>query len=189
MSSVKCTECGMINWSTASVCKRCGTTLDVSESAAAPRPALTDSAYPRGRRAHEAKQGETIKPCKYCGKEVALTKWDSWNGFLVQCPHGGGLHGKRWNIRRVLLASFVFNAFSFLFTMRPPRALLALVVFIILAVLANYFLLDSEAIPDLLEIAVAGVLILGPMIINGIVLMVQERDLDDSAPPTQTLRQ
>jgi len=73
---------------------------------------------------------------------------------------------------------------SFLFTMRPPRALLSLVVFTILAVLANYFLLNSEAIPDLLEIAVVSMLVLGPTIINGIVLMVHERARDDSVPPT-----
>ena len=144
------------------------------------RPTLSDSTYPRAHLPQEAKQGETIQPCLHCGKNLALTKWDSWNGFLVQCPHCGGLHGKRWNIRRVLLASFVFNAFSFLFTMRPAKALLALTGFIVFAVVGN-FVIDNETIPDLLEIAGAIIFILGPMLINAIVLIKHERDLDNSA--------
>lgn len=163
--------------------------MEVSSQATVPLAVASDHNYPRGHHPREAKQGEIIKPCLHCGKEVALSRWDSWNGFLVQCPHCGGLHGKRWKIRQVLFASFLFSALSFLFTMRPPRALLLVMGFIILAVLANYLVFDSEAISDLLEVGVAAGLILGPMIVNGIVLMVHERDLDDSAPPTQSLRQ
>jgi hypothetical protein len=151
------------------------------------RPSFAGTRYPRGRLPHDAKQGETIRPCLHCGKELALKKWDSWNGFLVQCPHCGGLHGKRWRIRRVLFASFLFNAFSFLFTMRPRNASLWLSGFVVFAVVGNY-LLDSDKIPDMLEIVGVLVLILGPMLINGIVLIRHERDLDNSAPPTQVLR-
>ena len=50
------------------------------------------------------------------------------------------------------------------------------------------YLLDSEKIPDILEIVGVLVLILGPMLINAIVLIRHERDLDNSAPPTQVLR-
>jgi hypothetical protein len=142
----------------------------------------TLSGYPRGHLPQEAKQGEVIKPCLHCGKDLALRNWDSWNGFLVQCTHCGGLHGKHWGIRRVLFASFLFNAFSFLFTMRPPNSVFALTGFI-LFVVAGQFLLDNERIPDLFEIALAAVFILGPMLINAILLIKHERDLDNSADP------
>ena len=153
----------------------------------APSRSLSDTSYPRAHLPHEAKPGETIQPCLHCGQKLALTKWDSWNGFLVQCPNCGGLHGKRWNIRRVLLASFVFNAFSFLFTMRAPKAWIALIPFILFA-LAGQFLIDAEKIPDMLEIAGGAVLLLGPMLINAIVLIKHERDLDNSASQAQAQR-
>ena len=185
MSSRKCAQCGMVNWATASVCKRCGGTLNGVQVSAASRASVDNSSYPRGRPSHEAKAGDTVKPCLHCGKDLALTKWDSWNGFLVQCPNCGGLHGKVWSIRNVLLASFVFNAFSFLFTMRPPRSVLALIGFLTLVILSNLFVLNSEVVPDMLEMVVAGVLLLGPMLINAILLVKHERDLDNSAPPIQ----
>ena len=182
---MKCAKCGMVDCSTASLCKRCGATLNSFGSAALTQPSSPDNRYPQGHLPQEVKQGQTIKPCLHCGKDLALKKWDSWNGFLVQCPHCGGLHGKRWNIRRVSLASFLFNAFSFLFTMRPPKSFLALVAFIVLAVAGNYYLLDSENIPDTLEIGLAIVFMLGPMVINAILLIKHERDLDNSAPPSK----
>jgi len=65
--------------------------------------------------------------------------------------------------------------------MRPAKALPALTGWIILAVAAN-FLMDNETIPDLLEMAGAAIFMLGPMLINAIVLIKHERDLDNSAP-------
>lgn len=171
----------MVNWSTASVCKRCGAAVTSSDGVA-PSGQLSDTSYPRARVPQQAKQGDTVKPCLRCGKELALSKWDSWNNFLVQCPNCGGLHGHHWNIRRVLLASFIFNAFSFLFTMRAPQAWIVLGVFIALEV-GTYFL-DSEKIPDMLELAGVSLLLLGPMLINAIVLIKHERDLDNSAAPS-----
>jgi hypothetical protein len=129
-----------------------------------------------------------MQPCIHCGKKLGLEKWDSWNGFLVECPHCGGLHGKRWNIRRVLFASVVFNAISFLFTMRPAKAALALSGFVVFAIIGN-FLLDSNWIPDILEITGATLFMLGPMLINAVVLIKHERDLDNSAPTSQALPQ
>lgn len=188
MSSVKCKQCGMVNWSTSPSCKRCGAELTGSANDL-PAPVVpVNTSYPQGRLPHQVKEGDTIKSCIHCGREVGLTKWDSWNGFLVQCPNCGGLHGKHWNIRLVLLASLLFNAFSFLFTMRLARAVPALLAFIVVVVVTNFFL-DSEAIPDLVEIAIGSVILLGPMLINAIVLMKHERDLDDSAPPTRALHQ
>ena len=175
----------MVNWSTELSCKRCGAALNSSELFT-PTQRLSDTGYPRAHLPQQAKQGEKIQPCLQCGKQLAVTKWDSWNGFLVQCPHCGGLHGKRWNIRRVLLASFVFNAFSFLFTMRPPKSWIALLGFIVFAIVGN-FLLDNETIPDLVEIAGGIIFLLGPMLINAIVLVNHERDLDKS-PTTEAVR-
>jgi hypothetical protein len=140
----------------------------------------TLSGYPRGHLPHEAKQGEITKPCLHCGKELALRKWDSWNGFLVQCPHCGGLHSKHWGIRRILFASFLFNAFSFLFTMRPMNSVYAMAA-VIVFVVAGQFLFDNERIPDIFEVALAAIFILGPMVINAISLIKHERDLDNSA--------
>jgi len=130
--------------------------------------------------------GKPMQPCVHCGKKIGLRKWDSWNGFLVGCPHCGGLHGKRWNIRRFLFASFVFNAVSFLFTMRLARAAIALSGFLVFAILVN-FLIGSNQIPDILEIILVSVILLGPMLINAIVLIKHERDLDNSASPAQVI--
>ena len=187
MTGVKCRQCGMVNFATATSCKRCAEPLNHSGAHSHARQAISDTSYPKARLPHDAKAGELIKPCIQCGRELGLNRWDSWNGFLVQCPHCGGLHGKRWNIRRVLLASFLFNAFSFLFTMRLRNALISLSGFIVLVAVGNY-LLDNDKTPFLLEIFAGIVFILGPMIINAIVLIVHERDLDNSAPPTQALR-
>src|SRR4051812_1050787 len=122
MSSIKCTQCGMANGFTSSACKSCGATLAGSVSASFTLPSFYETSYPRAYLPQEAKHGETIKPCLHCGKDLAPKKWDSWNGFLVQCPHCGGLHGKHWNIGRVLFASFLFSALSF-FLQYDPRKL------------------------------------------------------------------
>jgi hypothetical protein len=140
--------------------------------------------YPKATSPDQVKQGEFIKRCLHCGKDLSLKKWDSWNGFLVECPHCHGLHGKRWNIRRVLLASFLFNAFSFLFTMRPRNAVLSLVGFIVVSIIGNYFL---DRFPDLFQIVMVFVFVFSPMLVNAVILMKHERDLDDSAPPKQAL--
>jgi hypothetical protein len=136
--------------------------------------------YPKAGLPDQRSQGKILKRCLHCGKDISLKKWDSWNGFLVECPHCHGLHGKRWNIGRVLLASFLFNAFSFLFTMRPRNAVLTLVGFIVAAITGNFFL---DTFPFLVQIVVGSALLLGPMLINAVILMKHERDLDESAQP------
>jgi hypothetical protein len=140
--------------------------------------------YPKASLPDQVKQGAIIKRCFHCGKDLSLKKWDSWNGFLVECPRCHGLHGKRWNIRRVLLASFLFSAFSFLFTMRPRNAALSLLGFIVAAIFGNFFL---DRFPDLVQIVIVIVFFFSPMLINAVILMKHERDLDDSAPPKQAL--
>jgi len=61
--------------------------------------------------------------------------------------------------------------------MRPLKAVIALTGFIVFGVVGN-FLVDSEKIPDLLEIMGAAIFLLGPMLINAIVLIKHERDID-----------
>jgi hypothetical protein len=90
-------------------------------------------------------------------------------------------------MRRVLLASFFFNAFSFLFTMRPLKALLTLLGFTVFAISGNY-LLDNDKIPDILEVAGAALFILSPMLINAFLLIKHERELDNSSSRAQGLR-
>ena len=136
--------------------------------------------YPKANLPATVEPGEIVKPCLHCGKDLSLKRWDSWNGFLVECPYCHGLHGKRWNIKRVLLASFMFNAISFLFTMRPRNALLSVFAFITVAIVGNLFL---DRFPDLFQVVMASVFLLGPMVINAVILIKHERDLDNSAPP------
>lgn len=176
----------MVNWSTTASCKRCGTALIDTVSVVETRRSFSDTGYPKGVLPRDAKPRDSVKPCLHCGNELGLKKWDSWNGFLVQCPHCGGLHGKRWNLRRLLLASLLFNAISFLFTMRPKRAAIALSVFVVL-ILGSYLLIKDQ-IPDLVGMGYAILIILGPMILNAIVFIKHERDLAESIPPAQVRR-
>jgi hypothetical protein len=135
--------------------------------------------YPKAHLPQLAQSGEAVKPCYHCGQPLALQKWDSWNGFLVECPHCHGLHGKSWNIKRVLLASFVFSAFSFLFTMPLKRAVVAILGFALFAFVGNY-LIDHSLIPDIAGLAGGVVFMLGPMLINAILLVKHEHDFDQS---------
>jgi hypothetical protein len=186
MSAIKCSQCGLVNWSTAPSCKRCGTTLIDSDSVVETRRSVSDTGYPKGILPWDAKPGDSVKPCLHCGNELGLKKWDSWNGFLVQCPHCGGLHGKRWNLRRIVLASFLFSGISFIFTMRPTRAAIALSVFVVL-ILSSY-LLTNDQTPDLVEIGVGILILLGPLLVNAITFIKHESDLAESIPPAEVRR-
>ena len=59
--------------------------------------------------------------CIHCKAPIAVSARDKLNGFLVECPNCHGLHGRRWNIRGLVFASFILNALSFFFTMRPAK--------------------------------------------------------------------
>lgn len=174
MKSVSCAKCGFVSWAAeGAACKQCGAQAGAATSR--PKPSA-----PARRVAAEA--GGQTRPCLHCRRSVSLSKWDDWNGFLVECPHCGGMHGKPWKIGRVLLASFVFNAFSFLFTMRPAYALPCLAGFAAAAVAGNFYL---ESLPDTLQIVLAIAFLLGPMLVNAVVLVSHERGLDNSAPDAQ----
>ena len=144
--------------------------------------------YPQGLFPIHVKRGEVIKPCLHCGNKFGLKRWDSWNGFLVECPYCHGLHGKRWSIKNILWASFFFNAVSFLFTMRLRNGILLLLAFVGMAVGGNY-LLDHYQISDMTAVAGASLFILAPMIINAFVLIRHERDMERSTPSKADLLQ
>lgn len=177
MTSVECAKCGLVCWAEeGAACKRCGATAG---SGNAGRKFTAAS-----RRAASPAEGGHTRPCLHCGHAVALTRWDDWNGFLVECAHCGGMHGRRRNIRQVMLASFVFNAVSFLFMMRPARAALWLAAFAAAAVAGSLFL---DRLPDTLQVALVSVFALGPMLVNAVVLINHERSLDKSSPPAGML--
>lgn len=177
MTSVECAKCGLVSWGAEGVaCKRCGARAG-SDNAGRKSTAAS-------RRASPPATGEHTRPCLHCRRAVPLTRWEDWNGFLVECPHCGGMHGKRRNIRQVMLASFVFNAVSFLFMMRPARAVLWLSAFAAAAVAGGLFL---DSLPDTWQVALASAFGLGPMVVNAVVLINHERSLDKSAPPAEML--
>lgn len=177
MTSVECAKCGLVSWAAeGDACKRCG--AQAGSDNAGRRGAAATS------RAPSSAEGGHTRPCLHCGHAVALKRWDDWNGFLVECAHCGGLHGKRWNIRQVMLASFFFNAVSFLFTMRPAVAVPWLSAFAAAAVAGNFFL---DSLPDTLQVAAVSAFGLGPMLVNAVVLICHERSLDKSSPDGQML--
>jgi hypothetical protein len=176
MTSVSCAKCGLVSWAAeGSDCKRCGASPDVMK--APQRPA-------RAPRVTAAASGDHARPCLHCGSTVHLSRWDDWNGFLVECQHCGGMHGKYWRIKHVMLASLFFNAVSFLFTMRPAAALPLLAAFAVAGVAGNFFL---ETLPDNLEVAAACAFLFCPMLINAVVLLKHHSHLDGSAPAEPTL--
>lgn len=174
MKSVSCAKCGFVSWAAdGAACKQCGAQAGAAH--ARPKPSA-----PARRVAAES--GGHARPCQYCRRSVPLSKWDDWNGFLVECPHCGRMLGKFWKIGNVLIASLFFNAFSFLFTMRPTYALPWLAGFAAAAVAGNFYL---ESLPDTLQIVLAVAFILGPVLVNAVVLVNHERGLADSAHAAQ----
>lgn len=149
-----------------------------------PHHKTTEGRYHRAHLPQEARTGEIIHPCFHCGQQIALRRWDSWNGFLVECPHCHALHGKRWNIKVVLMAGFMFHALSFFFTMRPRQAFLSIAGFGLFAFTGNY-ILDHFQIPDIAAVAGAAVFMLGPLLVNAVLLIKHEHDFDKRAPLQQ----
>ena len=118
--------------------------------------------------------------CRHCSESLELSRWEALNGFAVQCPSCGGYHGKDWNIRYTVLAGLVFNAFSFFFVLRPLRALGAFVLFGGAVALVLWLAVQYEHV-DAFMIAGVGLLILGPVVINGIVLIRHQMKIE--SPP------
>jgi hypothetical protein len=125
---------------------------------------------------------QPMQQCCHCGQEIVIPKWDRWNGFLVRCPFCRGLHGKPWKTKRIAMAGLLFNLFSFAFTMRPRRAVLAMLGFAGWFV-AGVYLLDRYHIVDgpIFMAWLIGFL-LGPMILDGILLIRHQIDLEKPPP-------
>jgi len=131
-------------------------------------------AYPIADRATAVNAAGAVACC-HCGAAIVSSRWDKLNGFLVQCPSCHGFHGRRWSIRGLIFASFLLNALSFFFTMRPARAAFAVAVW----VTAAWLLLPrSESWPDWAQATLFGAFILGPVVINAALLVRHQIDLD-----------
>jgi hypothetical protein len=135
---------------------------------------------------NQTTNGKTVKPCLHCGRNLTLSRWDSWNGFLVRCPSCGGMHGKRWNIRRVLFASVFFSAASFIFTMKPRIAVIAISVFLVCLLVGNYVLLDR--LSDIVQLVVVSIFLFAPAVINAAILAKHEHDIERSVPALRSLQ-
>jgi uncharacterized membrane protein YjjP (DUF1212 family) len=98
------------------------------------------------------------------------------------CPHCRGWHGKPWGFQRTLLAGFFFNALSFFFTMRPRRAVAMIALFVIVCWGLASLAINYEDV-DAFMIAAVGTLVLGPVLINAVVLVRHQMRLD-AAPPS-----
>lgn len=132
------------------------------------------SRYPFAERPSGAK-AESAVSCSRCGKAIVVSAWDRFNGLLVECPYCHAFHGRRWRVRAVALASFLLNALSFMFTMRPRNALLVIAVWV-----AFFFctMPRSEAWPEAVQIALYCAFMVGPMLINIFLLIRHQSDLD-----------
>ena len=81
----------------------------------------------------------------------------------------------RWSARAVGAASLILNGLSFFFTMRPAKALIALIIW----AAAIYFLLPkTEYAPDWVQASAFIAFFLGPVIINMALLVRHQIDLD-----------
>jgi hypothetical protein len=139
-----------------------------------------DPAQPTARQRELATRGEVITKCRLCGQGIAIPRWDAWNGFILQCPHCHGLHGKRWTSKSIVLASLFFNALSFFFTMRPRTAIPTLCAAALFTIGCNY-VSDHFDLPLALDLVWSSIVILGPMIINAVVLVKHNSLLGESA--------
>ncbi|MDA8020760.1 MAG: hypothetical protein MPN21_25255 [Thermoanaerobaculia bacterium] len=102
--------------------------------------------------------------CGSCAIPLQLGRWERWNGFLVECPSCGCLHGKSRALRNVAMAGLLFNVLSFWFLMRPKSALLWTLVFGSW-VLGGVLLLPKRP-SDATMLLFVGFLLLGPVVVS-----------------------
>lgn len=142
-------------------------------------PNLAKGNYPLAGLPDDPSKG-VLRSCCRCGQAIKLGRWDDSNGFLVRCPHCGGIHGKPWRIYWILLASLLINAFSFFTTLRWKSALSLCVLFLggfyVLSVIESRFRLSQSAM-----LYAWGVLLLGPFIINAVVVLRHESLLNTAS--------
>ncbi len=127
------------------------------------------------------------RACRHCGLELGVGRWNDLNGFLVRCPHCGGLHGKKWNARRTVVAGLLFNALSYPFVMRFRPALVVIGV-TVASVLSFGMLVDLRTTPDWLAATAFGTFFLAPCVVNG-VLLLRHQTLLEQSPLDRSQRQ
>lgn len=143
-----------------------------------------DSGAPVGRYPIPEASGLRAVSCRHCSRPIGLSLWEYANGFLVLCPHCRGYHGKEWGFQRTLLAGLILNAVSFFFVLRPRWAVLALAAHALLGWLLLAPVAQDE-LPSTTYTAVAfGVVLLGPVLVNGVLLVRHQMKLD-AAPPDE----
>jgi hypothetical protein len=76
MSSVKCTQCGLVNFSGATICKRCGVPLDSVEQFTdeQSKPEMPQGANPNPK----------LFPCYDCANPISRN--------AISCPHCGAVY-------------------------------------------------------------------------------------------------
>ena len=118
------------------------------------------------------------RQCLHCEQPVGIGRWDDLNGFLVTCPHCSLRTGKRWPLRRPIMAGFFLNAFSFFFLFRPGTATFLFAAAVAWAVGIGD-LAFSDFAPDWLAVVWGAVFFLAPPIVNAVALIRPESDLDE----------
>lgn len=118
---------------------------------------------------------ETCSPaaltsCDFCKKDIGLTRWESWNGFLVRCPYCSCVNGMPWKTKTVVLASFLFQPFSFFVTMRFRRAMIAFTIYLVVSI-AGAYLMQREILPQIMEVFGVVLFLFVPILINAVVLL------------------
>jgi hypothetical protein len=117
-----------------------------------------------------------VRNCFRCGTVLKISRWDDWNGFLYRCPHCNGIYGKPWRPFAILLLSLVLNALSFFLTLRWKAALPLLLAFALLASVVRPALNRGQLSPTL-EDLIMGMFLLGPLIINSVLVLRHEMAL------------
>ncbi len=113
--------------------------------------------------------------CPYCLGKMGISRWESWNGFSVVCPHCSSLSGHPWSLIVIVLASLCLNVLSFFMTMRPQRATVSALVFLVVNI-ALISIADSTVSPDL-ALSIVLVPLMGPMVLNLFITFKHQRDL------------
>jgi hypothetical protein len=118
---------------------------------------------------------QKLEQCSSCRKSFLVSFWDRLHGFLVPCPTCGILNGRSWHVRSVAFAGLLLNVLSFFFVMRPAAAALTAVGFAGLLYITAQPALSYQH-PSL-EVAWYVTLLLGPMILDAILLVRHETKL------------
>jgi hypothetical protein len=136
------------------------------------------ASYPRASLPSEPGSG-VIRACRVCSEPIKVSRWDDLNGFLIRCPHCSGVHGRSWRVYYYALASLLLNALSFFVTMRWKRALPLALAFGLGFLVADQ-IEKHLAVSQGVLLIVYGLLLLGPLIVNTVLILRHEMALGAS---------